>query len=688
MNDKIPSAILCYAPKDDWLARGIVDGIEEKEFYIQLSTWCVHDVTKLWQKIREATDDHIHFLILLTPYSAIKMWPEGMSEDEFSNLIKSSRFIPIVHGLSTNQAPPNLLKIPVYVIDERCDVDLLVGHIKKLNTDPDQPPMSRGASDSFPKPSAAEIDTQFIVQNFLFRNSEFKVEIAEVVEKCKWDKTRLDSAISWLKSRGLVKIEGSLIVGKHPSIDCLKHIIYKDTVKNWGVAQRCSLTGIDTLLLKREKFTGKIFNEEGSFELILTVGADRSGKIVLDVEPFPRTPETDKQLLFVYSKKINLTCVSTTNHNRKLTSQNVLIKCNIYQNPVPMWLETNQVVISEEGKNTYLLEKNTNKITLCLSELDCLTNIHIINFPPGEFVNSISDSRFAEPVELLPAPHIEGLGILALEDTFETSIKNRTNKRITASLSLTARSKPEDTGDWQRRASEFLKRLLSVLEFAQGGKLFCPVTEVCHGNRVETTFISHGESARQFMPVIQSDIDLKKLIVKVIEKQKLSIDEWKGIEKAVSFVLSAPNYDEARMLLNLIAIEGLMKTFDGSSLGELKSFLKSRDISSIDIENDDIKKLVDTRNDLAHEGKFTGDKNKLAPLFALSHEVFTRIILNIFDFSGCYCPYTCEHGVRSFPKCNVVNEINMETLRFLQHLHRWKDLVKQRDSRVPVHLPS
>ena len=496
MNNKkpSPSATLCYAPEDDWLARGIAEGIEEKKFYIQLKTWCVHDITKLWQKIREDTDDQTHLLVLLTPYSVSKMWPESISEDEFSKLTKNGKLIPVAHCMRTDDLPDDIRPF-IVVIGETCDVSPLMEYIKKLNTDPDQPPMSHSASDSFPKPSATEIDARLIVRNFLFRESEFKIEITEVVEKCKWDKTRLDLAISWLKSRGLVKIEGSFIVGKRPSIDCLKHIISMNILKNdGGIAGRCHMARADALLLKHEKFTGKICNEEGSFELNLTVSADRSGKIVLDVEPVPRSLETERQLLFVHSGKVNLDCVGVNKRKRKLTGQNVQFRGNINKDPVPIWLEPNRVIITDKDRNTNLLEKNTAKITLCLSEFDCSANIYAINFPAGKLVHNISDSPSAEPVKATPAPYVEGLGFLTLEDTFENSMKNRTNKRITASLSLTARSKPEDMEDWQRRASEFLKRLLSVLEFAQGGNLFCPVTEVYNGNRVETTFLRHGES--------------------------------------------------------------------------------------------------------------------------------------------------------------------------------------------------
>lgn len=178
MNDNIPSVILCYAPEDDWLARGIVDGIDEKEFYIQLNTWCVQDVTKLWQRIREAIDDCSHFLILLTPHSVAKVWPKSINEDELPKLTKRSRLIPIVHGEFTDQVPPSLLKIPVHAVDERCDIDHLVEYIKKLNTNPEQSPKSRNTNDRLPKLSTAEIDAKFIAKNFLFRASKFKVKIA------------------------------------------------------------------------------------------------------------------------------------------------------------------------------------------------------------------------------------------------------------------------------------------------------------------------------------------------------------------------------------------------------------------------------------------------------------------------------------------------------------------------------
>ena len=696
MNDKKPSprAILCYVSDDDWLARGIADGIEEKEFFIHLTTWCVHSGSELWQKIRESTDKKTHFLVLLTTRSIERLWgKQDVNENEVYKLNKSLRLIPIVHGLSSDKAHQTLLEIDVYVVEETCDVAPLVEHIKKLNADPDQPPTSYDASDNFPEPSAAETDARLIARNYLPISSEFKVDITQVVEECKWDKTRLDSAISWLETRGLVKIEDKLIVGKRPRIDCLKHIIYKDTIRSGGMALMISLTRIDTLLLNREEFEGKIYNDGGSFYIQLTASADRSGKIVLDVEP-TNSVETGEELLFAYSELVNLDCTSVQDKNRKLTSDNVRIRCDIYEKPVPICLETDKVVITDEDKETDLLAKNTTKTTLCLSEFDCLDSIYVMNFPSGKFVHNISDSPPPGPMEVTPAPYVEGLGYLTLESTLENSIKNRTNKRITATLSITAVSELENLTEWKKGVRNFLQRLITVLEFAQGGNLFCPITELCEGGKVENTFLLHGETALQFMPVIQRGEDLKNLIVKVIEKQKLGEDKWKGIKEAISFALSAPNYGESRLLLNLIAIEKLVKLFGEERrkkcnlVCKIEFYMRDRNIYFADIKYSDIKKLVDTRNELAHNGKFSGGKDDLAQLLALSHEVLTRIILNVFDFNGWYCSYTSEKGLRSFPECADVAESNVSTLNFLRPLYRWKDLAEQKDSRVPVHLPS
>lgn len=657
MNDKKPSprAILCYAPEDDWLARGIADGIEEKEFYINLTTWCVHSASELWQKIRETTDKKTHFLVLLTVYSTAKMWPKEISPDEFFKLTKSGKLVPVVHCMLTDDLPGDIRPF-IIVVGETCDVAPLVEHIKKLNADPDQPLMSRGASDSFPEPSAAEIDAHLIVHGFLFRESGFKVEITQVVEKCKLDKARLDSALEWLESRGLVKIEGSLIVGERPRIDCLEHIIYKDTVRSWGIAQRLSLAMIDTLLLNREKFEGRIHNDEGSFDIRLAASADRSGKIVLDVEPVPRSMEVEKKLFSVCTKYVSLKCTSVQNENRKLTSDIGIVRRDMSQE---LTLETNKLVITEKDKS--LSEGSAAKITLCLSEFDCLCSIYEFNFPSDIVYNISPDSLPPEPVKATPAPFVEGLGSLTLEATFENAVKNRTNKRITATLSITATSEIKDISEWKKGVSRFTQRLISVLEFAHGGKLFCPITELCEGGKVETTFLLYGETAPQFMPVIQRGEDLKSLIVKVIEKQKLSEDKWTGIKEAIIFALSAPNYGESRLLLNLIAIEKLVKIFGDKrrkncKLGcKIEFYIRDRNISFTDIEYADITKLVDNRNSLAHNGKFSGEKADLAPLLALSHELLTRIILSIFDFSGWYCSYISEKGIRSFPKCNEID---------------------------------
>ena len=701
MNNKkpSPSAILFYAPEDDWLARGIADGIDEKEFYIQLSTWCIRSSSEMWQKIRETTNEHTYFLVLLTTHSIERLWDkQEVDENEVYKLSKSLRLIPIVHGLSADKAPRTLLKIYVHEIVERCDVDPLVKHIQASNINLSRLSTHLPLSDVpeiLPKPCSMEKDAQFIVQNFLFRISEFQVEVIEVVKKCKWDKARLNLATKWLETRGLVRIKNGLVIGCRPSIDCYKQIEFMDTTRTWGVTGICGFRGQDTLLLKREKFEGKIFNDEGSFDIQLTASADRSGKIMLYVEP-TNSIKTGKELLFAYSKMVSLDCTSIQDKNRKLTGDNILIRCKVTEKPVPIWLETDKVVITDKSRNIDLLAKKATEITLCLSEFDCLDSIYEVNFPSNFISIGSPSSPPPEPMEATPAPYVEGLGFLTLKDTFENSIKNRTNKRITATLSITATSDLKNIPEWKKDVSRFVQRIIAVLEFAQGGKLFCPVTEVGEDNRVETTFLLHGESAPQFMPVIQRGKDLKTLIVKVIEKQKLSKDEWQGIEEIISFALSAPNYGEARLLLNLIAIEKLVTLFGNRTRCEggcefvnkigkkcslrckIKSFINDRNISFADIEEDSIKRLVENRNSLAHDGKFSGNEDELAPLLAMSHEVLTRIILSIFDFSGWYCSYTCECGVRNFPECNVVNKTNMETLNFSQHLHRWKDLVKQK----------
>ena len=686
-----PRAVIYYAPEDDWLARAIYESIEEKEFYIQLQAQPVDNSDELWQKLNEDNEDSAHFLVLLTSLSFKKLWAEQkMSEEQVLEMSKEGRFIPILHNLPSDDFPaeeiPHIFSnIPVYMVSEMFDVDSLVQHIQSLNKEPPKPPEKPNlphAPDSFNKPDGVETDARPIVDSIVF-HPKFQVDVTRVKKHSNLDDNRLKAALSWLVTRGLVKVEEGRIIGNRPSIDCFNNIIAINTLRE-GIAGRCTFGKTDTLLLKREKFIGRIFNEKGSFNVSLTAYADRSGRIQLGVDPIDRASFKEQELIFAYGKWLELECESVNDSNRKLSAHNLLMRCDINKTPMPMWFETDKVVITDECVNT---DKMT-QITFCLSEFDCPSNVSW-GVAKGVMYDPSGDSDKKSNV-MMPPPKIEGLGYLTLFETLENSIKNRSNQRITTTLSIISQSESETLTVWRKKAGKFMTRLISVLEFMQGGMLFLPITELRSNGRIETTFLCHSKSSSQFMPVILGSVEFQCLIDKVIEKQNLDEGEWDGLIEAISFALSAHSCSEVRMLGNLIAIEKLVKLFGEErrkkcKLGcKIEFFMNDRNISSTDIDNEGIKKLVDNRNNLAHNGNFSGEKEEFPDIFALSHELLTRIILGILGFSGWYCSYTCEKGVRDFPDCQVINE---HSLPYFSSLRQWKITTDQMTSRERVYLP-
>ena len=676
MNNKSsPRAVLYYASEDDWLARAIYEGIKEKEFYIQLQAQPVHNSDELWQKIDKNNEDIAHFLVLLTPLSFKKLWEEQkMDKKRVLEMSKVGRLIPIAHGLQSDDFPAEeiphiLLKIPVYRVSNMFTADSLVRRIQELNKEPSKPLEKSNllhAHSGFTKPNEVEVNARFIVEYSLFR-PVYQDDVANVKKRLNLDDNRLKAALNWLKTRGLVKIEEDRVIGNCPSIACFRNIITMNTLKD-GIAGQCILGKADTLLLKREKFVGKIFNDKGSFNVSLTAYADRSGRIQLDVDPIDRSSFKSRELLFAYNS-VELECESVNDSNRKLIAHNVSMKCDLNKKPMPMWLETDKVMIKEDCVST----DKVVKITFCFSEFDC----------PSDVSGGVKNNEMMSP----------DLGYLTLLATSENSIKNRSNERITATISIDTELNPKQLASWKKEVCKFMTRLIPVLEFMQGGRLFLPITELHSNGRVETTFLCHGKSSSQFMTVIRRDEDFCCLIDKVIEKQNLGEDKWGGLIEAIGFALSAHSYSEVRMLANLIAIEKLVKLFGEERrkkcrLGcKIDFFMSDRSVSSIDIDGEDIRKLVDNRNSLAHNGYFSGKKEEFPRLFGLSHDLLTRIILNVLGFKGWYCSYTCEYGVRDFPDCQAINEPSSPMIDHFSSLRQWKTITDQMASRERMSLP-
>ena len=161
--------------------------------------------------------------------------------------------------------------------------------------------------------SNIENDARDVLGKSLFR-PDFKVKIDHITEKYNdWDECRINSVISWSESRGLAKREGEYLVGNNPSIECFQSIIFKHIVKNTRIDLACHLGHADSLLLDREVFKGKVFNDKGNIDIQLTASADRSGKIKIEVSPVDYIKQEQYIWLADSKHKVNLDCESNKN---------------------------------------------------------------------------------------------------------------------------------------------------------------------------------------------------------------------------------------------------------------------------------------------------------------------------------------------------------------------------------------
>ena len=346
-----------------------------------------------------------------------------------------------------------------------------------------------------------------------------------------------------------------------------------------------------------------------------------------------------------------------------------------------------KVVITSKGETKQ--PDSTINITFCLSELDCLANIYKINYPTNS-VNRLSSNPNQEAGQklLVPeyAPKIKGLGEFTIQGTNDNR-QNRTDKRVTATMSITNDSFDGCRGKWEAKAINFKRKLMPVLEFAQGSKVFIPIKEVRKGNEIETTFYCHGESTLQFMPIIHTGEEFKQLIKKAIEKSRgfdcnrKVVCRWQRIAEVSDLVLHSHGVNKTRLLLNLVAIESLAEAWWNRKrfgLSDLKKFLVQKGIKHDDIGDRVLDKMNKCRNKLAHKWElskrdgFDCTPEEFALLTNNSYEILTRIFLKAFEFEGKYCSYTSKTGVRHFPSCEEGKIERVEGLNFRFYLNRWK----------------
>ena len=656
----IPRVVLCYTAESDWLARAIADGLEEKDFQISVKGLCIRDTDNLTQKLDEHINGTDYLLFVLNTLSVEKFKKYGVDNELLISISKRCQLVLAMHGILKDNYPANSLdqlppetKIWYFRITEVFDVSSFAKQIQK-NSEPTKictRPRPDSEFTGFLPVSAIEKDARLIVSNLLLR-PDFQFKIDKIAKTCDWTDQRAELAINWSEERGLVRKEDGNLVGISPSIVCFKNITFRQDVRNNNINLTCHFTSTDSLLLCQEEFSGQLFNNTGSLDIKLTASADRSGKIKIVTEPLDSI-EKEQQLWLVKSNGlIKLNCTSDKNKNRKLIAKNVKVSYKIIERPIPIQLEMEKLLFTDKKGKEGTFTEDTTRITLCLLEFDCLQ----------------LDSNF--PCEL---------GFLSIQHTAEDCFKNRTDSRITATLTLSLK----DEVKVSHHINKFFTRLLTIMGFAQGGELFYPVEEIYNNSNIERTFYCNTKPTLQFMPAIQHKEDLSKLVCKVIEKQGLEDDKWTEIVKCINFILSAPNYSKARLLLNLITIEKLVDLFGdkqgkGGLLSRMNSYLKKKRISLADITDDDMCKLATNRNSLVHEADFNRGKlgeKELSHIFAQSHELLTRIIFDILDFSGQYCSYTSKTGTRIFPDCNEVDGKDMKSSVYFMNLIKWKHVI-------------
>ena len=322
--------------------------------------------------------------------------------------------------------------------------------------------------------------------------------------------------------------------------------------------------GVGRLFLE-EKFKVRLYNDHGNFEIILTVSANRSGKLKLEAESLPKSNELYKELAFISKDNVKLSGESVES-KKKLTSCNVKVKIEHNdKETVQLCFELSRVTITDTANEP---KKGQVRIGAFLSEFEYHEHFDTQKFSCGH--------------------ELENFGLLDTWSNIDNNIKCRpsNDKRVTAGINLYKNTeRAPSPRKWFSEATELVQRLFSVFNFTHGGRIFCPVTEVEFDNRIETTFFCNDESKPQFMPVIARGQDFEALISSVANKIKdrsgKNKKKWKGIEEAIRFFLDSQQINEVSLFSNLAAIEKLLKALGcwniaGGTACEIKSYLQVR----------------------------------------------------------------------------------------------------------------
>lgn len=404
------------------------------------------------------------------------------------------------------------------------------------------------------------------------------------------------------------------IIGKSGDIVCMGNELYSHRFGK---------------LFREEDFKACLSSEHGSLDMTLMASADRSGIISFyNIKGLPEKNDLIIKMHDILKGNVSLTCESVESR-RKLKSDNV------------------RVQFYDEGNEAFTLKASTVTMTNEVSETEGqITHV-------GMFLSEFEYHEHHEWGKF--GDLLKDFGRLHFWSTIDNSIKNRPSedKKVTAGVVLWKLE--ESKQQWLSEATEIMQRLLSVMSFMHGGKVFCPITEVRYGSHIETTFFCNDESVPQFLPVIARGEDSNALISSLIGKIRSEDKKWKKIKDAIEFFLDAQRISVVSLFSSLAAIERLITSLGyghkGGNFGEkINHYLQDKQLGSNGILAEDVLRLKTIRNDLAHKCVFKDKKGKkgktrdLARYIAISREIFTRILLDFLDFDGHYVSFIDDEG--------------------------------------------
>ena len=238
------------------------------------------------------------------------------------------------------------------------------------------------------------------------------------------------------------------------------------------------------------------------------------------------------------------------------------------------------------------------------------------------------------------------------------STKSKGNNELTGLLVLQAYDSSITT-NWKREAERLLMRFTSILAFARGSYLSAPVTAFCENNHVETTFYgaNRGHSTGVFPPIPY--LDLGPIVsATAAQIDNITDQEWNTLGKAINLMLEETNHLVSKFILEIAAFEAMAHVFLGLHKSKKRLSLRSKinglltnwNIDRTLIEDSVVKKLVEIRNAITHEGK-AWDNNDLWDAVILAREIFARIVFSIIKFEGRYDCYVGGQHRRKFTSC-------------------------------------